>query len=108
MQENAGTQKPEDSIFGRKEVGTDGLVIIDNKVVAAGTAYGDIVNKSANEVLVEVSKGHWVKPNEDTVAMIGSKEYTTLPDAITAADENATVTLLKDVTVIKPIEVRRA
>ena len=43
-----------------------------------------------------------------TVAMIGSKEYTTLPDAITAADENATVTLLKDVTVIKPIEVTKS
>ena len=107
-QGNADPQKPEDSIFGRKEVGTDGLVIIDNKVVAAGTAYGDIVNKNANEVLVEVSKGHWVKPNEDTVAMIGSKEYTTLPDAITVADENATVTLLKDVTVIKPIEVTKS
>ena len=108
MQENAGTQKPEDSIFGRKEVGTDGLVIIDNKVVAAGTAYDDIVNKNANEVLVEISKGHWVKPNENTVAMIGAKEYTTLPDAITAADENATVTLLKDVTVTKPIEVTKS
>ena len=108
MQENAGTQKPEDSIFGRKEVGTDGLVIVDNKVVAAGTAYGDIVNKNANEVLVEVSKGHWVKPHEETVAMIGAKQYTTLPDAITAADENATVTLLKDVTVTKPIEVTKS
>ena len=107
-QENADPQEPEDSIFGRKEVGKAGLVIIDNKVVAAGTAYGDIVNKNANEVLVEVSKGHWVKPNEDTVAMIGSKEYTTLPVAITAADENATVTLLKDVTVIKPIEVTKS
>ena len=107
-QENADPQEPEDSIFGRKEVGKAGLVIIDNKVVAAGTAYGDIVNKNANEVLVEVSKGHWVKPNENTVAMIGSKEYTTLPDAITAADENATVTLLKDVTVIKPIEVTKS
>ena len=107
-QENADPQEPEDSIFGRKEVGKAGLVIIDNKVVAAGTAYGDIVNKNANEVLVEVSKGHWVKPNEDTVAMIGSKEYTTLPDAITAADENATVTLLKDVTVTKPIEVTKS
>ena len=107
-QENADPQEPEDSIFGRKEVGKAGLVIIDNKVVAAGTAYGDIVNKNANEVLVEVSKGHWVKPNEDTVAMIGSKEYTTLPNAITAADENATVTLLKDVTVLKPIEVTKS
>ena len=107
-QENADPQEPEDSIFGRKEVGKAGLVIIDNKVVAAGTAYGDIVNKNANEVLVEVSKGHWVKPNEDTVAMIGAKEYTTLPAAITAADENATVTLLKDVTVIKPIEVTKS
>ena len=107
-QENADPQEPEDSIFGRKEVGKAGLVIIDNKVVAAGTAYGDIVNKNANEVLVEVSKGHWVKPNEDTVAMIGAKQYTTLPDAITAADENATVTLLKDVTVIKPIEVTKS
>ena len=85
-QENADPQKPEDSIFGRKEVGTAGLVIIDNKVVAAGSAYGDIVNKNANEVLVEVSKGHWMKPNEDTVAMIGAKEYTT----------GDTVTLLKD------------
>ena len=107
-QENADPQKPKDSIFGRKEVGTAGLVIIDNKVVAAGTDYGDIVNKNANEVLVEVSKGHWVKPHEDTVAMIGAKEYTTLPAAITAADENATVTLLKDVTVIKPIEVTKS
>ena len=109
-QENADPQKPEDSIFGRKEVGKAGLVIIDNKVVAAGTDYGDsdIVNKNANEVLVEVSKGHWVKPNANTVAMIGATEYPTLPDAITAADENATVTLLKDVTVTKPIEVTKS
>lgn len=41
-QENADPQKPEDSIFGRKEVGTAGLVIVDNKVVAAGSAYGEI------------------------------------------------------------------
>ena len=107
-QENASTQKPEDSIFGRKEVGTDGLMIIGNKVVAAGTAYGDIVNKNANEVLVEVSKGHWVKPKEDTVAMIGAREYSTLPDAITAAKDGDTIKLLKDVTVTKPIEVTKS
>ena len=107
-QENASTQKPEDSIFGRKEVGTDGLMIIGNKVVAAGTAYGDIVNKNANEVLVEVSKGHWVKPKEDTVAMIGAKEYPTLPDAITAAKDGDTIKLLKDVTVTNPIEVTKS
>ena len=107
-QENASTQKPEDSIFGRKEVGTDGLMIIGNKVVAAGTAYGDIVNKNANEVLVEVSKGHWVKPKEDTVAMIGAKEYPTLPDAISAAKDGDTIKLLKDVTVTKPIEVMKS
>ena len=95
-QENADPQKPEDSIFGRKEVGTAGLVIIDNKVVAAGSAYGDIVNKNANEVLVEVSKGHWMKPNENTVAMIGAKEYTTLTAAINEANTGDTVTLLKD------------
>ena len=97
-QENADPQKPKDSIFGRKEVGTAGLVIIDNKVVAAGTDYGDIVNKNANEVLVEVSKGHWVKPHEDTVAMIGAKEYTTLTAAINEANTGETVKLLKDVT----------
>ena len=97
-QENAGTQKPEDSIFGRKEVGTDGLVIIDNKVVAAGTAYDDIVNKNANEVLVEVSKGHWVKLNENTVAMIGAKEYTTLAAAINEANTGDTVKLVNNVT----------
>ena len=107
-QENADPQEPEGSIFGRKEVGKAGLVIIDNKVVAAGTAYGDIVNKNANEVLVEVSKGHWVKPNEDTVAMIGAREYSTLPDAITAAKDGDTIKLLKDVTVIKPIEVTKS
>ena len=98
MQENAGTQKPEDSIFGRKEVGTDGLVIIDNKVVAAGTAYDDIVNKNANEVLVEDSKGHWVKPDENTVAMIGAKEYTTLAAAINEANTGDTVKLVNNVT----------
>ena len=97
-QENASTQKPEDSIFGRKEVGTDGLMIIGNKVVAAGTAYGDIVNKNANEVLVEVSKGHWVKPKEDTVAMIGAKEYHTLTAAINEANPGDTVKLVNNVT----------
>lgn len=109
-QENASTQKPEGNIFGRKEVGKAGLVIIDNKVVAAGTDYGDgdIVNKNANEVLVEVSKGHWVKPNEDAVAMIGAREYSTLPDAITAAKDGDTIKLLKDVTVTKPIEVKKS
>ena len=107
-QENADPQKPKDSIFGRDAVNDTGLVIVDNKVVAAGTAYGDIVNKNANEVLVEVSKGHWVKPNEGTVAMIGAREYPTLPDAITAAKNGETVKLLKDVTVTKPIEVTKS
>ncbi len=97
-QENADPQKPKDSIFGRKEVGTAGLVIIDNKVVAAGTDYGDIVNKNANEVLVEVSKGHWVKPHEDTVAMIGAKEYPTLTAAINEANTGDTVKLVNNVT----------
>ena len=97
-QENASTQKPEGNIFGRKEVGTAGLVIIDNKVVAAGTAYGDIVNKNANEVLVEVSKGHWVKPKENTVAMIGAKEYLTLTAAINEANTGDTVKLVNNVT----------
>ena len=95
-QENADPQKPKDSIFGRDAVNDTGLVIVDNKVVAAGTAYGNIVNKNANEVLVEVSKGHWVKPNEGTVAMIGAKEYTTLTAAINEANTGDTVTLLKD------------
>ena len=107
-QENADPQKPKDSIFGRDAVNDTGLVIVDNKVVAAGTAYGDIVNKNANEVLVEVSKGHWVKPNEGTVAMIGARKYATLPDAITAAKDGDTIKLLKDVTVTKPIEVTKS
>lgn len=107
-QGNADTQKPEDSIFGRKVVGTAGLVIIDNKVVAAGTAYGDIVNKNANEVLVEVSKGHWVKPDENTVAMIGAKEYTTLTAAINEANTGDTVKLVNNVTVTKPIKVTKS
>ena len=107
-QNSSASEEASDKILGRDAVNDTGLVIVDNKVVAAGTAYGDIVNKNANEVLVEVSKGHWVKPHEETVAMIGAKQYTTLPDAITAADENATVTLLKDVTVTKPIEVTKS
>ena len=106
-QENADPQKPKDSIFGRDAVNDTGLVIVDNKVVAAGTAYGDIVNKNANEVLVEVSKGHWMKPNANTVAMIGATEYPTLP-AITAAKNGETVKLLKDVTVTNPIEVTKS
>ncbi len=70
--------------------------------------YGDIVNKNANEVLVEVSKGHWVKPHEKTVAMIGATEYPSLPDAITDAKDGDTIKLLKDVTVTKPIEVTKS
>ena len=107
-QENVDPQKPKDSIFGRDAVNDTGLVIVDNKVVAAGTAYGDIVNKNANEVLVEVSKGHWMKPNANTVAMIGATEYPTLPAAITAAKNGETVKLLKDVTVTNPIEVTKS
>ena len=107
-QENANTQKPEGNIFGRDAVNDTGLVIVDNKVVAAGTAYGDIVNKNANEVLVEVSKGHWMKPNANTVAMIGATEYSSLPDAITAAKDGDTIKLLKDVAVTKPIEVTKS
>lgn len=107
-QENASTQKPEGNIFGRDAVNDTGLVIIDNKVVAAGTAYGDIVNKNANEVLVEVSKGHWMKPNANTVAMIGATEYSSLPDAINEANTGDTVKLLKDVTVTKPIKVTKS
>ncbi len=49
-----------------------------------------------------------MKPAEDTVAMIGSKEYSTLPDAITAAKDGDTIKLLKDVTVTKPIEVMKS
>ena len=107
-QENASTQKPEGNIFGRDAVDDTDLVIVDNKVVAAGTAYGDIVNKNANEVLVEVSKGHWMKPNANTVAMIGATEYSSLPDAINKANTGDTVKLLKDVTVTKPIEVTKS
>ena len=107
-QENADPQKPKDSIFGRDAVNDTGLVIVDNKVVAAGTAYGDIVNKNANEVLVEVSKGHWMKPNANTVAMIGATEYPTLPAAINEANTGDTVKLVNNVTVTKPIEVTKS
>ena len=95
-QNSSASEEASDKILGRDAVNDTGLVIVDNKVVAAGTAYGDIVNKNANEVLVEVSKGHWVKPHEETVAMIGAKEYTTLTAAINEANTGDTVTLLKD------------
>ena len=49
-----------------------------------------------------------MKPNEDAVAMIGAREYSTLPDAITAVKDGDTIKLLKDVTVTKPIEVTKS
>ena len=107
-QNSSASEEASDKILGRDAVNDTGLVIVDNKVVAAGTAYGDIVNKNANEVLVEVSKGRWMKPNANTVAMIGAREYPTLPDAITAAKDGDTIKLLKDVTVTKPIEVTKS
>ena len=107
-QNSSASEEASDKIVGREAVNNTGLVIVDNKVVAAGTAYGDIVNKKANEVLVEVSKGRWVKPNADMVAMIGATEYLSLPDAITAAKDGDTIKLLKDVTVTKPIEVTKS
>ena len=107
-QNSSASEEASDKILGRDAVNDTGLVIVDNKVVAAGTAYGDIVNKNANEVLVEVSKGRWMKPNANTVAMIGAREYSTLPDAITAAKDGDTIKLLKDVTVTNPIEVTKS
>ena len=107
-QNSSASEEASDKILGRDAVNDTGLVIVDNKVVAAGTAYGDIVNENANEVLVEVSKGHWVKPHEKTVAMIGATEYPSLPDAITDAKDGDTIKLLKDVTVTKPIEVTKS
>ena len=107
-QNSSASEEASDKILGRDAVNDTGLVIVDNKVVAAGTAYGDIVNKNANEVLVEVSKGRWMKPNANTVAMIGAREYPTLPDAITTAKDGDTIKLLKDVTVTKPIEVTKS
>ena len=107
-QNSSASEEASDKILGRDAVNDTGLVIVDNKVVAAGTAYGDIVNKNANEVLVEVSKGRWMKPNANTVAMIGAREYPTLPDAITAAKDGDTIKLLKDVTVTNPIEVTKS
>ena len=56
-QNSSASEEASDKILGRDAVNDAGLVIVDNKVVAAGTAYGDIVNKNANEVLVEVSEG---------------------------------------------------
>ena len=107
-QNSSASEEASDKILGRDAVNDTGLVIVDNKVVAAGTAYGDIVNKNANEVLVEVSKGRWMKPNANTVAMIGAREYSTLPDAIAAAKDGDTIKLLKDVTVTNPIEVTKS
>ena len=107
-QNSSASEEASDKILGRDAVNDTGLVIVDDKVVAAGTAYGDIVNKNANEVLVEVSKGRWMKPNANTVAMIGAREYPTLPDAITAAKDGDTIKLLKDVTVTNPIEVTKS
>ena len=40
--------------------------------------------------------------------MIGAREYSTLPDAITAAKDGDTIKLLKDVTVTNPIEVTKS
>ena len=51
---------------------------------------------TALEELIAMREQADVLPNEDTVAMIGNDEYSSLNDAITAAPDNGIITLVKD------------
>ena len=82
---------------------------VQEKVKAARAAYDALTEEqkaafdatvlaklTALEELIAMREQADVLPNEDTVAMIGRDEYSSLNSAITAAPDNGIITLVKD------------
>ena len=85
-------------LHGRAVVGTTGLVVADNTVVAAAEMYGVKAGNTVPDTLIKNANGKWEVLRESTVAMIGTAQYASLAEAITAAQNGETIKLLKDVT----------
>ena len=97
-QNNASTETQSDEILGRAAVNNTGLVVADNKVVAAAEMYGVTTGDTVPDTLIKNANGKWEVLRESTVAMIGTAQYASLAEAITAAQKGDTIKLLKDVT----------
>ena len=97
-QNNASTETQSDEILGRAAVVNTGLVVADNKVVAAAGTYGVTTGDTVPDTLIKNANGKWEVLRESTVAMIGTAQYASLAEAITAAQNGDTIKLLKDVT----------
>ena len=79
-----------ESVTKAEDSGSMGIV---DSTIASGSAPigATIVNSTVNGEMINTS------PTEGQVAMVGSKTYATLQDAITAATPGDTVTLLADI-----------
>ena len=97
-QNKASKETQSDEILGRAEVGDTGLVVADNKVVAAAGTYGVKAGDTVPDTLIKNANGKWEVLRESTVAMIGTAQYASLAEAITEAQNGNTIKLLKDVT----------
>lgn len=98
-QNSSASETLSDEILpGRAVVGTTGLVVADNTVVAAAEMYGVKAGNTVPDTLIKNANGKWEVLRESTVAMIGTAQYASLAEAITAAQNGETIKLLKDVT----------
>ena len=93
-QNSSASEEASDKILGRDAVNDTGLVIVDNKVVAAAAKYGVSEGDNVSAKLVRnETTGAW----EKVVAKVGDTSYyKTLPEAIAAAKDGETVILLSD------------
>ncbi len=95
LQQNATADAAASNEFlGRAVVNDTGLMIVDNKVVAAATKYGVSAGDSTDALDRNETTGAWEKGTVK-VAKIGNTTYPSLAEAVAAAKDGDTVTLLK-------------
>lgn len=95
LRQNANTaEAASNELLGRAVVNGTGLMIVDNKVVAAAEKYGVSAGDSTDALDRNETTGAWEKGTVK-VAKIGNTTYPSLAEAVAAAKDGDTVTLLK-------------
>ena len=95
LQQNANaTEVASNELLGRAVVNDTGLMIVDNKVVAAAEKYGVSAGDSTDALDRNETTGAWEKGTVK-VAKIGNTTYPSLAEAVAAAKDGDTVVLLK-------------
>ena len=105
LQQNANAAEvASNELLGRAVVNNTGLMIVDNKVVAAAEKYGVRAGDSTDALDRNETTGAWEKGTVK-VAKIGNTTYPSLAEAVAAAKDGDTVTLLSNVSIDTPLNI---